>query len=375
VRTRRDHPQTGRAVAQSALLASILAFLAAQAGAAQTPPEFVCPTSAGGATAPAAAPLPPEPFIALSSPEAGATVRGQLTVAGWAVDPYTPPGPNQGINPRDVQLWVRHGADEGRLEYATFGEASPDAAECFGAPWLPSGFARVWETCSFPPGAYDLWVQASSLSTPGAIGFTTADLTVQPCPPGTELYRADFRDSSAWRALPSRSAVSGPDGDGWTIRQQEPGTTAEGPTAVFANFRAEVTTRLLTQGQNRYTYLQFREVAGPRDTLSDGFYRLSIDPGFRSFDLARWDGEVETILIPETRLAQTIQPAGEDNRLAVVADGARLRVLVNDSLVGEVTDATYPWGRISFGVGTGGESSAAAHFRDFTVTTLPAAVE
>lgn len=361
-----------RTTVRAALLAILGALLAAGVGAARPTPQFICPTSLGPTSAAAAA-LPEEPSVAIDSPPPGAVVQGRITVAGWAVDAHAPPGPDRGINPRDVQLWIRHGADEGRLDYATFGEPSQDAAECFGAPWLPSGFSRVWETCSFPPGPYDLWAQVSSLSTPGAVGFTAVALSLAACPPGAELYRADFRDASAWRGLPSRSAISGPEGDGWTIRQQEPGATAEGPAAVFGNFRAEITTRLLTQGQSRYCYLQFREAAGPRDTLSDGFYRLSVDPEFRSVDLARWDGELETVLIPETRLEQTVRPPGEDNRLAVVADGPRIRAFVNGTLVGEVSDAIYPWGRVSFGVGTGGEPNAAAHFRDFVISTVPPA--
>jgi hypothetical protein len=307
---------------------------------------------------------PEEPVVAILSPPPDATLNDRVAIEGWAVDPTSTAG--TGINPRDIQLWLGAPPDGKLLDYAQYGLASPQAMQFYGSNFQRSGFVRSWETCSFPPGPYDLWVIVSSLANPGAFGFNKVDLTVAPCAPGTELYRADF---GTYRALSTASLETGRAGDGWFIRHKTPGATGEYVEGVFGNFRVEVTARLVGRALNRYYYLQFRQVPGPGDSLTDKYYRFSVDPDFASFDFALWDGRDEKILVEETRLETLIRPPAEENRLAVVADGPRMQLFINDVRVGEAVDSTYLWGRISFGMGTGQEANGEAHFRNFVIST------
>ena len=59
------------------------------------------------------------------------------------------------------------------LDYAQYGVPSDEAVQRHGAGFIGSGFLRTWETCSFLPGRYDLWVYVSSLTTPGVLGYDT----------------------------------------------------------------------------------------------------------------------------------------------------------------------------------------------------------
>jgi hypothetical protein len=330
---------------------------------------LVAAASASGARGPGAAAQPDEALVvAITSPAPADVLRGRTLVRGWAVDVDHPPRLGNGINPRDVQLWLGPYPDGRRLDYARYGEPSEEAQQVFDARYAASGFVAEWETCSFSPGPYDLWTYVSSLASPGAQGYNTVAVTVAPCSPGSELYRGNFADRGAWPALTTASVETAPEADGWTIHQRVAGTSAQGPQGVFANFRASVTARIVGDDFDRYYYLQFRQAPGPNDTRSDGFYRLTIDPSFASFDLARWDGESETLLIPETRLPAVIRSPRQENQLAVLADGPLMRLFVNNTVVGEVVDDTYRWGRVSFGVGTNGQLEATAHFRDFLIT-------
>jgi hypothetical protein len=318
---------------------------------------------------PAAAQSPAELIVAITSPAPGTTVNGRVRIEGWAVDPGNPPTSTSGINPRDIQLWLGPYPDGRLLDYAAFGLTSEPSMGFYGASYLRSGFERTWATCSFRPGPYELWVYVSSLSNPGVLGYNKLDMNVTPCAPGTEIYRADFRDAQSWRALSTTQVETGPDGNAWLIRRKVPGASGDSPEGVYANFRAEVTARVVGRPINRYYYIQFRQVPGPGDTLGDFYYRFSVDPDFGSFDLARFENEVETILIEETRMEMLIRPPEEENRLAVEADGPRISLFINGTKVGETADDALPWGRISFGVGSGGQPDAAARFTDFVITT------
>lgn len=325
--------------------------------------------AAPGAAVVSHAQAPTEPVAVIVEPADNSTIRGRTPVFGWAVDPQQPPSSGQGINARDVQLWLGAFPDGRLLDYARYGLPSEEAARRYGGGFLDSGFERTWETCSFRPGRYDLWVYVSSLSSPGARGYSQASVTVEPCPAGTELYRADFQDHAAWRTISTAQVETQADGNAWIIQRKVPGASGESPEGVFANFRAEVKAQLLSRVLNRYYYLQFRQVPGAGSSLTDTYYRFSVDPDFGSFDLALWDGERETVLVPETRLEELIRPPEEENLLAVEADGPRIRLYINGVQVGEARDDTHPWGRVSFGVGTGGQPDAQARFRDFVITT------
>jgi len=322
-----------------------------------------------GVVAGGRAQTPTEPVAVIVQPADNSSVRGRTRISGWAVDPQQPPVTGQGINPRDVQLWLGPYPDGRLLDYAQYGLPSEEAARRHGGGFLDSGYQRTWETCSFRPGPYDLWVYVSSLSSPGTRGYSQANLTVEPCASGAELYRADFEDHAAWRTITTAQVATRPDGNAWIIERKVPGASGESPEGVFANFRVEVKAQLLSRVLNRYYYLQFRQAPGAGDSLTDAYYRFTVDPDFSSFDLARWDGERETVLLPETRLDDLIRPPADENVLAVEADGPRFRLFINGVEVGEASDSTHPWGRVSFGVGTGGQSDAQARFRDFVIST------
>ena len=310
---------------------------------------------------------PAEPLVVMSHPAPDATISGHVRVAGWAVDPQYPPATGAGINARDVQLWLGPFPEGRLLDFAQYGSPSEEAVQRYGGSFLATGFQRTWATCSFRPGRYDLWVYVSSLGSPGR-GYAQTDVTLAPCASGSELYRAAFDDATAWRALATAQVETEPDGGAWIVRRKQPGASGESPEGVLANFRVEVKARLLGSALNRYYYLQFRQVPGPGDSLTDAYYRFAVDPDFGSFDLSRWDGEDETVLVPETRLETLIRPPAEENHLAVVAEGPRLQLFINGVQVGEASDDVHPWGRISFGVGTGGQTNAEARFRDFVIT-------
>ncbi len=307
-------------------------------------------------------------IVDIESPAPDSVVQGSVPVRGWAVDRNNPPRSGRGVNARDVQVWLGAPPSGRRLDFAHYGELSQAAEASIGPGFLSTGFSARWETCSFPPGPYELWVFVSSLGSPDVPGYNRVEVQVAPCAPGTEMYRAAFVDAAAWPPIVTSEIEAGPEDDGWTMHLKVPDAISESPPGVFANFRVEVTTRIVGASYKRLAYLQFREAPGPTDSTSDGYYRFSVDSDFASFDLSRWDGDQDVVLIPETRRPDVIHGPGLENRLAVVADGSRLQLLINDVPVGAVDDATYPWGRVGFGVWANGQPDATAHFRDFVIT-------
>src|SRR5207302_766349 len=83
-----------------------------------------------------------------------------------------------------------------------------------GPAYRDSGFAMQWNPCSFPARSYELWTFVSSLARPGTSGYTMVDVAAARCPPGGELYRADWRDSRGGRSERAEQELVG---DAWAI--------------------------------------------------------------------------------------------------------------------------------------------------------------
>src|SRR5688500_17903761 len=66
------------------------------------------------------------PLAAIIAPPPDATVTGRVQIVGWAVDPASPSTMQDGINPRDIQLWLGPYPDGRLLDYAQFGTPSPE---------------------------------------------------------------------------------------------------------------------------------------------------------------------------------------------------------------------------------------------------------
>jgi hypothetical protein len=54
-------------------------------------------------------------------------------------------------------------------------------------------------------------------------------------------------------------------------------------------------------------------------------------------------------------------------------EGPRLRLYANDTLLADVTNDDFPWGKLRFGAATGDDPTTGALFRDFVVTSRQAA--
>ncbi len=306
--------------------------------------------------------------VAITSPAPGAVLDDRVTIEGWAVEPASPD--NAGVNASDVQLWLGAPPDGHLLDYAEYGLPSDDAARFYGPQHRDSGFAAQWNPCSFPPGPYHLWAFASSLARPGLRDQAEVDVSVAPCGRGVELYRAVWEQSRGGRNERVEQRQSG---DAWSIHLLQPGGSAAGVEGVYADVRMEVTAQLVGRDDGYY-FLDFRVQPGPGGTLTDSYYRFAIHPDSGSFHLtvSQPDPAPSVELIPWTA-SPAIRRGPPANQLAVETQGPRLRVYANDTLLGEVTDDTFPWGKIRFGAATGEDPTAEALFRDFVISSLSAA--
>jgi hypothetical protein len=304
--------------------------------------------------------------VAITSPAAGAALQGRVVIGGWAVDPMSPDGP--GINPRDVQLWLGPPPSGYLLDYAQYGEPSPEATSFYGPRFGDAGFAQNWHTCSFPSGPQELWAFVSSLARPGERDFTKVDVSIAPCPPGTELFRAD------WRTLPPLVTEQSEQGEvdgAWMVRRLRPGAAGRGIEGLYANFLAEITAQRVGR-EDGYYFIDFRVLPGPGDTLTDSFYRFSVHPASGRFRIGISRPGPDPIEDLTTwTLSPAIRRGTEPNRLSVEADGPQLRLYANGELLTEVTHSELPWGKIRFGAATGDDFTTEALFRDFVITTLP----
>jgi len=303
--------------------------------------------------------------VAITAPGPGAVVQGRTLVTGWAVDPTSADG--SGVNPRDIQLWLGAPPDGYLLDYAQYGQPSPEAAAIYGPGSRDTGFAMDWETCSFPAGDYDLWAFISSSARPGLTDFTRVDVTVSPCPAGTVLFRAD------WSTVPpliTEQSEQGPVDDGWTVRRLQPGAAGRGVEGVYGDFLAEVTAQLVG-ARDGYYFLDFRVLPGPGNSLTDAFYRFTVHPGSGRYRLgiSRPGPDPIEDIIPWTE-SSAIQRGTAPNRLAVEAAGSRLRLYANGELLAETSHAELRWGKIRIGAATGDDPTTETFFRDFVISSV-----
>jgi hypothetical protein len=305
--------------------------------------------------------------VVISHPSPGSVLNGKVIVSGWAVDPTSRDGP--GVNPRDIQLWLGPPGTGYLLDYAQYGQPSPEAVQFYGPVSQEAGFAQVWDTCSFPPSNQELYAFVSSLVRPGVLDFTKVDVSLAPCAPGTELFRAD------WGSLPPLIAEQSEQfqvGDAWAVRRLRPGAAGRGIEGLYCDFLAEITAQKVGREDGFY-FFDFRVLPGPGDTLTDSFYRFSIHPasGRYRLGLARPGPDPIEDLITWTE-SPAIRRGNEPNRLGVAVKGPQLRLYANGELVVDLTNDVFPWGKIRFGAATGDDFTTEVHFRDFVITTLPA---
>ena len=300
--------------------------------------------------------------VALTAPRPGTVIQGRTLVTGWAVDPTSPDG--SGVNPRDIQLWLGAPPDGYLLDYAQYGQPSPDAAAIYGPGSRDTGFVMDWETCSFPAGNHELWAFVSSSARPGLTDFTRVDVTVSPCPAGTVLFRADW---SAIAPLITEQSEQGPVDEGWIVRRLQPGAAGRGVEGVYADFLAEVTAQRVGS-RDGYYFLDFRVLPGPGNSLTDAFYRFSVHPasGRYRLGISRPGPDPIEDIIPWTE-STAIRRGTAPNRLGVEAVGPRLRLYANGELLAETSHAELRWGKIRFGTATGDDPTTEAYFHDFGI--------
>jgi hypothetical protein len=322
--------------------------------------------SVGPATAGPSGQIDTSVRVVITDPAAGAVLQGPVRIAGWAVDPTSRQG--TGINPKDVQVWLGRPPEGRPLSYGEYGLPNDEAVAFFGPAFRESGFVVNWNTCSFPAGSYQLWALVSSLARPGMTDAAAVDVTVSRCPPGAELYRADWTSTPP---LYSDAAEQVPDGDAWVLRRLLPGGTARQAEGIYADARVEVTAELVGGGDGYY-FIDFRGFPGPLGSPTDSFYRFSVHPGSGQYWLGISRPGPEPIADLLTWTPSAALRRGEaPNRLAVEMDGPRLRLYANDVLLTETTNAEFPWGEVRFGTAVGEERTVEARFRDFVITTLP----
>ncbi|HLH26302.1 MAG TPA: hypothetical protein VK066_27600 [Chloroflexota bacterium] len=272
--------------------------------------------------------------VQITSPQPGQLLQGSVDITGFAADRRSSAGP--GLNERDVALYLNDSADQRNLfDYADTGEDSPEAAAALGPQFAQAGFADSWETCSFPPGHYQLIVWVSSLVVPGARNFASVDVEIAPCPAATVI------PNDAFEAHPDEASVrlAGPEGSGYMY----------GP--IFADVAIGLDARCTQTGVDCRYGLEFRRLPGPANSPTDSAYAFWVNPADGIFSLEYYppgsDPDRGTFLIDDTP-APAIRSGTATNRLGVIAEGDWLRVFVNGQQVGEAHDSSRPWGMISW---------------------------
>lgn len=133
--------------------------------------------------------------------------------------------------------------------------------------------------------------------------------------------------------------------------------------SAFTSFISEVDCRIARGGGNGSCSLVFSQ---QRDV---GFYKFEFFIDYFRLFIVPAEGELVTLAEGDPRLFTTI---GEVNRLRVIKQGDRIRLFINGVIVGDLRDATYPFGRI--GVSTTcyrEEGGVEVHFDNFGIWSLP----
>jgi hypothetical protein len=95
----------------------------------------------------------------INDPLDGATLQGQVTVRGWAIDQAA----NSGTGVDQVWLYLDGEAGAGQaMSVTTYGVERPDVAAVYGERYRYSGYQYRWNTSTITPGQHTLYVYVHS---------------------------------------------------------------------------------------------------------------------------------------------------------------------------------------------------------------------
>jgi hypothetical protein len=318
--------------------------------------------------------------VALMPPVALRRFGGNVAIAGWAAD-LLPNGP--GVDPTNLQVWIER-PERRPLGVASYGIVDPTPRDLLGDDrFTNTGFQMLWASCTFPPGDYRATVYAWRQGT-DAVGVASTDAALAPCPipadrvifrdalDGTNPFSPDW--SPWWRAGSGECSEVSYSGGEYRVRRTAvgpPTCTAEDSSVVdqyrtvYADVAMEVDVRLVDPTPTAFASIGFRlDLAEQSASLLSG-YAVHLNPTLGTVALVFDRGD------SYTRLAEVRPPAlrtgTETNRVGIVGQGSRLRVLVNGEQVIEVTDDRHPWGVLALGSGAPGGQGADAAYRNLVV--------
>ena len=184
--------------------------------------------------------------------------------------------------------------------------------------------------------------------------------------PGQVLFRDQF--------------VAGQTGN-WHLEQDEVSSVEIANEQLLVNINQSDTVQFATLLDPEFSdfvvEVDGRQRAGAPDSSygilfrvqdSERFYRFSITAN-GLYVIERHDADgTWTRLIPEWLPSDAInQGLNVANRLKVIANGPEITVYVNDILLQQVSDSTYPTGNIALSAGTFGNGSLQVSFDDLVV--------
>lgn len=205
-----------------------------------------------------------------------------------------------------------------------------------------------------------------------SVGRVVADSA----PPGTILLSDDFTDPDTGQ-LPNDS----PDPDQWMryydngeydLQRVDPSLGRNVVATIgggqFSDTTTDVTARIVGDSANRQVELscRFQE----NDSSQS---RFSVEPGNRSFTLARWDGSTEHKLAGFD-FNSAIHGGNEPNQLELTCAGSIISAKVNGVQVVTVTDTTYSSGTLRLGVGDFAGMTEPVEARFSSLSVLQAAI-
>lgn len=130
-----------------------------------------------------------------------------------------------------------------------------------------------------------------------------------------------------------------------------------------ADFLVEVDMGLLEGPETAEYGIVFRHADG------DNFYFTALS-GLGSWGLWKLEDDEWSTLIDWSESDAIDLSEGAVNRMSVLAEGALLSVLINDTPVGQVSDDSFSAGSLGLSVGTFGEADARVFFDDFDLWVL-----
>jgi hypothetical protein len=125
--------------------------------------------------------VPPLPNVHIDSPADGATVSGNVAIAGWAIDNTAAVG-----TAISSVLVLVDGVTVGA---AIYGISRPDVCNAYpGRPGCPNvGFAYQLDTTSFSPGQHKITVTATNSAGTPRTGLASVTVTVTAIPPSVHI--------------------------------------------------------------------------------------------------------------------------------------------------------------------------------------------